>query len=104
MILFSALAHRAMGQRVTDTTSGFRSLNREVFTFLARNYPVDFPDAETLVLVKRAGFRVSEVSVEMRPRMSGKSSTTTLKSFYYPFKQLLSIVVVLLRKPPARLR
>lgn len=100
MILFSAVAHRAMGQRVTDTTSGFRALNRRAFSFLAKNYPVDFPDAETLVLLKRAGFRLAEVSVNMRPRLSGKSSTTTLRSFYYPFKQLLSILVVLLRDPP----
>jgi glycosyltransferase involved in cell wall biosynthesis len=103
MILFSAVARRAMGQRITDTTSGFRALNRAAFVYLARNYPVDFPDAETLVLLNRAGFRIREVAVHMRPRLSGKSSTTTLKSIYYPFKQLLSILVVLLRDPPARL-
>jgi len=100
MVLFSAIARRAMGQRIADTTSGFRALNRRAVRFLARNYPVDFPDAETLVLLNRGGFRLLEVPVRMRPRFSGKSSTTTLKSIYYPFKQLLSIVVVLLREPP----
>ncbi len=100
MILFSAVAHRAMNQRITDTTSGFRALNRRALLYLARNYPADFPDAETLVLLKRAGFRIREVSVRMRPRLSGKSSTTPLKSLYYPFKQLLSILVVVLREPP----
>jgi glycosyltransferase involved in cell wall biosynthesis len=102
MILFSAVARRAMGQRITDTTSGFRALNRAAYMYLARNYPVDFPDAETLVLLHRAGFRIREVAVRMRPRLSGKSSTTTLKSIYYPFKQLLSILIVLLRDPPTR--
>jgi len=102
MILFSAVAAAAMKQKVADTTSGFRALNREVFTYLAENYPVDFPDAETLVLVKRSGFRLLEVPVKMRPRKSGKSSTTTLRSLYYPFKQLLSVLIVLLRDPPPR--
>ena len=100
ILLFSGIARRAMGQRITDTTSGFRALNRRAFVYLARNYPVDFPDAETLVLLKRAGFRLLEVPVSMRPRLSGRSSTTTLRSFYYPFKQMLSILVVLLRQVP----
>jgi hypothetical protein len=100
ILLFSGIAHRVMGQRITDSTSGFRALNRRAFVYLARNYPVDFPDAETLVLLKRAGFRLIEVPVNMRPRLSGRSSTTTLKSFYYPFKQMLSILVVLMRQVP----
>ena len=102
MILFSTLARLAIGRRISDTTSGFRALNRRTFAFLALNYPVDFPDAETLVLVNRAGLRLREVSVNMRPRKSGRSSTTTLRSFYYPFKQILSILVVMLREPPPR--
>lgn len=102
MLLFSAMARWAMGQRITDTTSGFRALNRPAFVYLARNYPVDFPDAESLVLLRRAGFRLLEVPVRMRPRISGRTSTTTLKSIYYPFKQTLSILVVLLRQVPPR--
>jgi glycosyltransferase involved in cell wall biosynthesis len=100
MWFFSAVAHRAVGQRISDTTSGFRALGREPLRFLARNYPVDFPDAESLVLLHRAGFRLLEVPVRMRPRRSGRSSTGTLRSVYYPFKQLLSILVVVLRKRP----
>jgi hypothetical protein len=77
-------------------------VNREALEFLARNYPVDFPDAETLVLLARAGFRLLEVPARMRPRLSGKSSTTTLRSLYYPFKQSLSVLVVMLRDRPPR--
>jgi glycosyltransferase involved in cell wall biosynthesis len=100
MIFFSGIAHLALKQRITDTTSGFRALNRRAFAYFARHYAVDFPDTESLVLLRRAGFRILEVPVTMRPRLSGKSSTTTLKSFYYPFKQLMSILAVLLREPP----
>jgi len=100
MWLFGAVVRAATGQRITDTTSGFRALDRQAFSFLARNYPVDFPDAETLVLLRRAGFDLLEVSVRMRPRTSGHSSTTPLRALYYPFKQLLSVGVVLMRKRP----
>ena len=102
MIVFATVARWAMRQHITDTTSGFRALNREAYSYFARHYPTDFPDAESLVLLKRARFRLKEVSVNMRPRKRGQSSTTTLRSLYYPFKMTLSVLVVLLRQPPAR--
>ncbi len=98
--LFGIIAGSVMERRIADTTSGFRALGREAFHFLARNYPVDFPDAETLVLLHRAGFQLLEVPVSMRPRRSGTSSTRLLGSLYYPFKQLLGVVVALLRHLP----
>jgi hypothetical protein len=52
--------------------------------------------------LKQAGFRLLEVSVEMRPRTAGRSSTTTLRSIYYPFKMTLAVLVVMLRRPPPR--
>jgi hypothetical protein len=102
MVLFAAVARWAMRQKITDTTSGFRALNREAYCFFARHYPTDFPDAESLVLLKRSGFRLKEVPVNMRPRKRGHSSTTTWRSFYYPFKMVLSVFVVMLRQPPKR--
>lgn len=102
MILFASVARWAMRQHITDTTSGFRALNVDAFRYFAKHYPTDFPDAESLVLLKRAGFRLMEVSVNMRPRKRGHSSTTTLRSLYYPFKMILSVFVVMLREPPPR--
>lgn len=102
MILFASVARWAMRQKITDTTSGFRALNREAYRYFARHYPTDFPDAESLVLLKRAGFRLTEVSVNMRPRKRGHSSTTTLRSLYYPFKMTLAVLVVMMRQPPPR--
>jgi len=102
MVLFAFVARWAMRQRITDTTSGFRALNRDAYRYFARYYPTDFPDAESLVLLKRAGFRLTEVSVNMRQRQRGQSSTTTLRSLYYPFKMMLSVLVVMLREAPPK--
>jgi len=98
IFIFSFISGVFLRQRITDSTSGFRAMNKKVLEFFAREYPVDFPDAEAIILLGLSGFRIKEVPVEMKPRLSGHSSTTTLKSLYYPFKMLLSIFAVLLRK------
>jgi len=85
-------------QRVTDTTSGFRAVNRRVIEFCVREYPRDYPEPESVVLFRRAGFRVREIPVTMNPRYGGQSSITPLRSFYYMVKVLLAIFIGLLRR------
>ena len=96
---FAKVVSWATNQRVTDPTSGFQALNADVFKFLARdNYPTDFPDADLLMLLGFAGFRIQEVPVVVRDRMSGTSMHAGLKPIYYMFKMLFSILMVLLRQ------
>lgn len=82
-----------LGRRISDNTSGFRAYNREAILFLARNYPHDYPEPESVVILCRSGFRVKEVSVEMVERRSGQSSITFLKSIYYMCKVMLAILI-----------
>lgn len=98
MAVFRELVSRVIGQRITDPTSGFQALNRDVMTFFAAdNYPIDFPDADTILLLHFAGFCLKEVPVVMRERLSGVSMHSSWKPFYYVFKMFLSIFIVLLR-------
>jgi len=89
-----------IGQRVTDTTSGFRAVNRKGIGLFAQEYPHDYPEPESLVLASRAGFRVQEVGVHMNQRQAGRSSITLLRSAYYMVKVLLAILIGLLRQVP----
>jgi hypothetical protein len=99
MALFGELVSRITGHRITDPTSGFQAMNHEVMTFLATdNYPVDFPDADTILLLHFAGFQVREVPVVMRERLSGESMHSSWKPLYYVAKMFLSILIVLLRQ------
>ncbi|MBC7261311.1 MAG: glycosyltransferase family 2 protein [Chloroflexi bacterium] len=99
MAFFSQIVSRISGQRITDPTSGFQACNREVMSFFATdNYPVDFPDADTILLLHFAGFRLAEVPVVMRDRLSGQSMHSSWKPIYYIFKMFLSIFIVLLRQ------
>lgn len=91
--LFNGVNRIVVGRRFTDNTSGFRAYNRAAIEFLARDYPHDYPEPESVVTLCRAGFRVLEVPVSMRERQGGSSSITWLRSIYYVFKVLLAILV-----------
>ncbi len=99
MRAFAALVSRANRRPITDPTSGFQALNRDVLCYLARdNYPVDFPDADLLMLLGFAGFRIQEVPMVVRNRLSGTSMHAGLRPAYYMLKMLLSILIVWLRQ------
>ena len=100
MLLFSALATAVIGRPLYDTTSGFRAYNRTVMKLCLRYFPQDFPDAPLLIWVARAGLRLVEVPVTMRPRRKGQSFYTWTRSLYYPYKTLLASLVLLLRRRP----
>ncbi len=67
--------------------------------FLARHYPVDYPEPEAVILLGRNGFRIIEEAVVMRERQAGGSSITAMKGGYYMVKVLLAILMTALRKP-----
>jgi hypothetical protein len=99
MIFFRRLVSWLIGQRITDSTSGFQAFNRRVIRFFTTEvFPCDYPDADMLITLHRAGFRIKEVPVQMHANVAGKSMHSGLKPFYYMFKMLLSIAVTLLRK------
>ena len=95
----SAIAH----QRLTDTTSGFRAVNRRGIALFAAEYPQDYPEVEATVMIVKHRLRLKEVPVRMRERASGRSSITALRSFYYITKVLLALFVELFRSRKAPL-
>jgi glycosyltransferase involved in cell wall biosynthesis len=99
MMLFSSVVRLTVGQRITDTTSGFRAYDREVMEICQHDFPKDFPDAPLLIDLARRGFRLAEVPVEMRTREAGRSFYTLGKSLYYPYKNMLASLMVLLKRP-----
>jgi len=95
--LFARLASVATGQLVTDPTSGFQVMRGEIARlFTSDAFPVDYPDADILILLHRTGYRVREVPVQMRPS-PGESMHSGQSTPYYVYKMLLSILVTLLR-------
>jgi glycosyltransferase involved in cell wall biosynthesis len=100
--LFAGAVSLIVRQRVTDTTSGFRAMNRRGICLFSSDYPHDYPEVEATVLVFRHRLRMVEVPVAMRQRESGRSSITAFRSLYYMSKVSLALFVGLLRPRPAQ--
>lgn len=98
--ILACLISSIIGQRVTDPTSGFIACNRQGVRLCAQVYPHDYPEPESIVLLHRAGLKLHEIPVTMKPRMGGQSSITLLRSGYYMIKVILAILVGLLRPAP----
>jgi len=98
MALFRRIVRLVTGTFVTDTTSGFQAFNHDVIRFFSMDiFPVDYPDADMLITLHRAGFQMAEVPVRMFENSEGKSMHGGFKPIYYMFKMLLSISVTLMR-------
>jgi len=102
--LFRRVASTLCGQRITDPTSGYQALSRRAVEFCALDsFPGDYPDADVLVMMHRAGLRLGEVPVRMHPNARGRSMHSGLKPLYYLYKMFLSIALNCIRRErPAR--
>lgn len=86
------------GMTLKDTTSGFRAINRRTMDFFSKHYPQDYPEPESLLLAYLKGFKIGEVSVDMRYRQFGISSITPFRAVYYMAKVLLAMFIDLFRE------
>lgn len=93
IMILSKLVSLVTRQPLKDVTSGFRAINRRGIELFAREYSTDYPEVDSLVYMKKKGYRIKEVSVEMEQRAAGVSSITALKSAYYMVKVTLSILM-----------
>lgn len=94
--VFSRMAHT----RLTDTTSGFRACDRELIDLFADWYPVEYlgDTVETLVRTLRLGYRVSQIPVAMRRRLSGTPSHSPFKAMLYLARAFLALFLALVRR------
>jgi len=99
MRLFGMITSLIIGQKVTDSTSGYQAMNREVLAWVSTDkFPFDYPDADVIIMLHRAGFRIREVPVRMFQDEDKKSMHSGWKPVYYVFKMFLSILVGLMRE------
>lgn len=82
------------GNKIYDTTSGFRACNKKIIKEFSDHYPVEYPEPITTVELSKKGYRIKEIAVNMKERKGGKSSIRTWKSIYYMINVILSILIV----------
>lgn len=82
---FSWLIYILTNKKIADTTSGYRVANKQVIAFFAKNYPDFYPEVPMLSKLLLYGFKVKEISVEMKKRQGGVSSISLKDSVIYFF-------------------
>lgn len=95
---FTKLIRSLTGETITDPTSGFRMANKDVIEIFANDYPVDYPEPESIVELLKMKKKIVEAPVEMKERQGGVSSINFSKSIYYMIKVTLAILIECLRK------
>lgn len=95
---FSGWINILTGLRIHDVTSGFRLVNAKIIQLFAEEYPFDYPEPESIILLTRKRFKVVETPVSMRARQGGVSSIGFFASLYYMVKVTLGLALTKLRK------
>lgn len=85
MLVLAFWLSRMARTKLTDVTSGFRACGRDLIKVFARWYPAEYlgDTVESTIAVIRAGFRVEQVPVAMRPRTTGTPSQSPWKATLY---------------------
>ncbi len=91
--IISIIIKICTSKKITDPTSGFRAVNKEIIKLFTLDYPTDYPEPESLVNVIKEGYNIKEVPVSMNERENGKSSINFLKSIDYMIKVSISIII-----------
>ena len=81
-------------KKIYDTTSGFRAVDKKIINEFVNYYPLEYPEPISTVEVLIKKYKVSEVPVQMKPRVAGVSSISKFKSVYYMINVILSILLV----------
>jgi len=100
VVILAKVLSRLAGNRLTDTTSGFRATGGRALRVFADHYPVEYlgDTVESLVIALRSGCRVAQVPAHMRCRRAGKPSHRSLKSTVYLFRAGFALLLALVRR------
>lgn len=91
--LFARLCRNLTGLRLTDPTSGLKALGpRAQRLFALGRFPDRFPDADALVLARRARLVIVERPARMRPSRNRHGMHDGVRAVAYTFNMLLSLL------------
>lgn len=93
IVYFTKMIKSLTGTTITDPTSGFRLVNKDVIALFANDYPRDYPEPESIVALLKRKKKVIEVPVQMKERQGGVSSIKLWNSVYYMIKVSIAILV-----------
>ena len=87
------------GHFISDPTSGFRLMDRKAMSIFSKYYPIDFPEPITVAWAIRRSLPILDCSVNMRNRLAGKSSISSLKAIVYMVRVLCYVTLSRFKLP-----
>lgn len=96
MIFFSYLSWLLTKTKITDTTSGFKVLNRSAMELVKEAAFGDF-HSEIIIYLLHMGMKIVEFPIKVKDRTAGNSMYSFKDFFIYPMKTLLAILIALLK-------
>lgn len=106
MQILASTISRIAGNKLTDTTSGFKALGPNALQLFSKNYPAEYlgDTIEALVVAAQSGLKISQIPVKMYARQAGVASANPIKSALYLVRALIALIFALSRKPIAIIR
>jgi glycosyltransferase involved in cell wall biosynthesis len=100
MVMLSTVLSWLARTQLTDTTSGFRAVNRRAIAMFAAWYPAEYlgDTVETLVYATRRGCCIRQVPVAMRPRLAGIPSHSPARAMVYLGRAFAVLTLALIRR------
>jgi glycosyltransferase involved in cell wall biosynthesis len=101
MKTLAVLLSKSAGTKLTDTTSGFRAAGPKAIKLFAKHYPAEYlgDTVESLVIASRAGLKIVQVPVSMRPRAGGTPSHSPIKASIFLARVGVAMMFAFLRPP-----
>lgn len=96
--IISSFMKFSAGNKIYDTTSGFRACSKEIIYDFSLSYPNEYPEPITTAEILKKKYIVKEVPVEMKEREGGVSSIRAWKNIYYMLNVCLALVAVKIRR------
>jgi glycosyltransferase involved in cell wall biosynthesis len=98
-VVFRFLIKLFTGRRIADPTTGLQGLSSRAVLYYSKYGRFDdrYPDANMIVLMLLAGYRVEEMPAVMHARTAGESMHSGIKPFIYMIRMVLSIFAVVFR-------
>ena len=90
---------RVADRRLDDVTSGFKANGPAAVRLFAQTYPAEYlgDTVEALVIGARAGLRLAQMPVEMRPRQGGSPSHQPLRATLYLLRAGIAFLLALMQ-------
>jgi glycosyltransferase involved in cell wall biosynthesis len=94
MKVLAAVLSRTSKTALTDATSGYRASGPRAIAVFAEHYPAEYlgDTIEALVIASKAGLKIAQLPVVMRPRAGGVPSHGPLRSTRYLARVCLAFV------------